>query len=372
MQHYRVAIIGAGAAGVGMTIAFQQIGLDDNDMIVIDKGKVGQSFLNWPKSTRTITPSFTTNGFGMPDINAVSTETSPAYTFNEEHVSGETYADYLQTVAQHYELPIQEDTAVEKVEFVDGHYEIETNQGLITSEYIFVATGDFSFARKPFKYGQHYSEVEDFTKMPGDEYIIIGGNESAFDAAICMAEQGKQVSIYTHSTGLEDEHADPSIRLSPYTHQRLRKAVQQGAMIELNVGYTASKISFSDVDRKYVIQFNNGKQATSKNEPILATGFDATTNPLVQQLFSTQDGDIELTDNDESTRYPNVFLIGPTVRHADAILCYIYKFRARFAVLATTVLEREALEINEEAVEVYKNNNMYLDDYSCCEVDCSC
>jgi len=101
MQLYRIAIIGAGAAGVGMSIALQQLGLDNEDMVVLDKGKIGQSFLNWPKSTRTITPSFTTNGFGMPDINAVSTETSPAFTFNEEHISGETYADYLKTVAEY-------------------------------------------------------------------------------------------------------------------------------------------------------------------------------------------------------------------------------------------------------------------------------
>lgn len=372
MQHYRIAIIGAGAAGVGMSIALQQLGLDNEDMVVLDKGKIGQSFLNWPKSTRTITPSFTTNGFGMPDINAVSTETSPAFTFNEEHISGETYADYLKTVAEYYELPIQENTPVKNIEFVDGHYEIQTEQGLITSEYIFVATGDFSFARKPFKYGQHYSEVEDFTKMPGEEYVIIGGNESAFDAAICMAEQGKQVSIYTHTTGLEQDNADPSIRLSPYTQQRLQQVVKNGAAIELNVGYTASTIDFSDMDRKYVVKFNNGKQAATRNEPILVTGFDATTNPIVRQLFSTADGEIELTELDESTRYPNVFLIGPTVRHADAILCYIYKFRSRFAVLAEQVMEREALEVDQTALETYKANNMYLDDYSCCEVDCSC
>lgn len=372
MQHYRIAIIGAGAAGVGMSIALQQLGLDNEDMVVLDKGKIGQSFLNWPKSTRTITPSFTTNGFGMPDINAVSTETSPAFTFNEEHISGETYADYLKTVAEYYELPIQENTPVKNIEFVDGHYEIQTEQGLITSEYIFVATGDFSFARKPFKYGQHYSEVEDFTKMPGEEYVIIGGNESAFDAAICMAEQGKQVSIYTHTTGLEQDNADPSIRLSPYTQQRLQQVVKNGAAIELNVGYTASTIDFSDMDRKYVVKFNNGKQVATRNEPILATGFDATTNPIVRQLFSTADGEIELTELDESTRYPNVFLIGPTVRHADAILCYIYKFRSRFAVLAEQVMEREALEVDQTALETYKANNMYLDDYSCCEVDCSC
>jgi hypothetical protein len=36
-------------------------------------------------------------------------------------------------------------------------------------------------------------------------------------------------------------------------------------------------------------------------------------------LFS----EVQLTELDESTKFPNVFLIGATVRHQNAILCYI-------------------------------------------------
>ena len=61
-----------------------------------------------------------------------------------------------------------------------------------------------------------------------------------------------------------------------------------------------------------------------------------------------------------------------TVRHADAILCYIYKFRARFAVLTHAIMQREGLHVNPDIVEEYKANQMYLDDYSCCGVNCSC
>lgn len=66
------------------------------------------------------------------------------------------------------------------------------------------------------------------------------------------------------------------------------------------------------------------------------------------------------------------FLIGATVRHADAILCYIYKFRARFAVLARTMMQREGLSVDQAVIDSYRDNHMYLDDYSCCEVNCSC
>ncbi len=122
MQHHKVAIIGAGAAGIGMAITLKDFGI--TDVIILEKGTVGHSFKHWPKSTRTITPSFTSNGFGMPDMNAISMDTSPAFTFNEEHISGETYAEYLQVVANHYELNIFENTVVTNISVDDAYYTI--------------------------------------------------------------------------------------------------------------------------------------------------------------------------------------------------------------------------------------------------------
>ncbi|NJH97012.1 NAD(P)-binding domain-containing protein, partial [Staphylococcus agnetis] len=78
-QHHRVVIIGAGAAGIGMAVTFKMLNMED--VCIIEKNSIGHSFTQWPKSTRTITPSFTSNGFGMPDMNAISIDTSPAFTF---------------------------------------------------------------------------------------------------------------------------------------------------------------------------------------------------------------------------------------------------------------------------------------------------
>ncbi|NYN87136.1 pyridine nucleotide-disulfide oxidoreductase, partial [Salmonella enterica subsp. enterica serovar Typhimurium] len=71
----------------------------------------------------------------------------------QEHVSGETYAKYLEVVAYHYGISIQTNTAVTQVSMEEGLYLIKTTQGDYTADYIFVATGDFQFPNKPFKYG---------------------------------------------------------------------------------------------------------------------------------------------------------------------------------------------------------------------------
>lgn len=105
MKHYQTIIIGAGAAGIGFGSAMQRLGL--TNFLIIEKGHIGESFLRWPRTTQFITPSFTTNGFGFPDLNAVIPDTSPAFSFEKEHLSGVEYARYLQLVAAHYNLPIQ-------------------------------------------------------------------------------------------------------------------------------------------------------------------------------------------------------------------------------------------------------------------------
>lgn len=85
MKHYQIIIIGAGAAGIGFGAALKRY--DINDFLILEQGTVGDSFLKWPRTTQFITPSFTTNGFGFPDINAVVPNTSPAFSFNKEHLN---------------------------------------------------------------------------------------------------------------------------------------------------------------------------------------------------------------------------------------------------------------------------------------------
>ena len=65
-----------------------------------------------------------------------------------------------------------------------------------------------------------------------------------------------------------------------------------------------------------------------------------------------------------------LFVVGPSVRHRNAIFCYIYKFRQRFAVVAEAIGERLGLDLR--VLEVYEDNNMLLEDLSCCDAECTC
>ena len=371
MKQHRVIIIGAGAAGIGMGVTFKELGMED--VCILEKEDIGATFKKWPKSTKTITPSFTSNGFGIPDLNAVTKDTSPAFTFKTEHISGDTYAEYLEVVADHYALPITTGVTVTHVTQTEQGYVLDTASGeQYACQYVFVATGDFHFPKQPFEHGVHYSEIKDFDTFSADEYVVIGGNESAFDAAIQLGCRGKKVTIVARHSGFNAEDADPSVRLSPFTYDRLKARIAQGDDIVMHTNMTVNAVTYDETQRMYKIVLRDQTVINTPVAPIVATGFDISQNPIVQQLFRTDGAHVILTSSDESTRFTNVFLIGPNVEHDDAKLCYIYKFRARFAVLAEKVMEREGLKVDEAALGAYKLNQMYLDDVSCCEVSCTC
>lgn len=92
---------------------------------------------------------------------------------------------------------------------------------------------------------------------------------------------------------------------------------------------------------------------------------------MIAELFEQRDdGSLLLSEDDESTVTPGIFLCGPTVRHNDHIFCFIFKYRQRFAVVAKAIAN--SLGLPAEALEEYRKWGMYLDDLSCCGQQCAC
>ena len=72
---------------------------------------------------------------------------------------------------------------------------------------------------------------------------------------------------------------------------------------------------------------------------------------------------------DESTKTPGLFLVGPAVRHGELSFCFVYKFRQRFGIVADAIARGLGYE-TEEAVEICREQNMFMDDFECCKDTC--
>ena len=369
---HEVAIVGAGAAGLGCAVALKEFGV--NDVIVLDRHEVGASFRRWPQEMRFITPSFTSNAFGMLDLNAIVPRTSPAFTLDREHPSGSLYAKYLDNVAKHFELRVKTGVDVCGVAVEDnGTFTLTTAGRPVRARHLIWAAGEFQYPNRNSFAGAecccHSSDVNTWQDLEGDRFTVIGGYESAADAAISLVQLGKNVTVLARYATWKREDPDPSISLSPYSRERLEWADSTGS---LNLVDSVDITSVRENGDTWVVQASDGREWESDTRPILATGFKGSLSRLDGMIEYNEDGAPVVTEEaDESTLVPGLFISGPILEHRGVNFCFIYKFRQRFAIVADAIAQRLGMD-TAEAVAAHRAAGMYLDDLSCCAESCAC
>ena len=112
--------------------------------------------------------------------------------------------------------------------------------------------------------------------------------------------------------------------------------------------------------------------------PLLCAGFEGSVAlGAVKELFEWSEdggsgcasGSPLLTEHDESTATPGLFLAGPAVRHGELSFCFVYKFRQRFGIVADVIARGLGYD-TAESVEACRKMNMFLDDFNCCKGAC--
>lgn len=369
-----VAVIGAGAAGVGLGVALRDFGI--HRIAILERDFVGASFERWPREMRFITPSFVSNQFGWMDYNAVCLDTSPAFTLRVEHPNGREYARYLRAVAAHFALPIWEQIEVKTVKPLPARntgFEIATDKGSVQARFVVWAAGEYQYPNlEPFPGAElcrHSSRIASWSEVAGDDFIVIGGSESGVDAAIHLAQAGKQVRLLEKRPTWSENSSDPRVVLTPYTRERLNEAFKTNRIEFLAY---AEALGVSQQGAGYRVFCNDNHKLDTPEPPILANGFCGSVT-LVKQLFAwrQKDGTPQLTEADESTITPGLFLAGPQVRHGEARFSFIYQFRQRLAVVARQIAGRLGLETAQIEMR-YRRGGMFLDDLSHCEQECEC
>ena len=366
---YDVVVVGAGAAGVGVAVTLNHAGIEN--FLVLERHTVAASFASWPAETRFITPSYATNSIGMLDLNSIAMGTSPAYSLEVEHPTGQDYARYLRAVARFFEVPVREHIDVLEVSQDGDGFRIDTSDETMHARHVIWAAGEFQYPRLGGFAGsdlcRHTATIASYDELEGDDLIVVGGYESGIDAAYHLAYCDKRIRLFDINCPWESESSDPSIALSPFTLERMheRPFVEQ---VELFPNTAIECVTC--VDGGYEVTAEDGQRFQTSVPPLLAGGFEGS-HGLVADLFEQRDdGSLLLSEDDESTIVPGVFLCGPAVRHNNHVFCFIFKYRQRFAVVAKAIAT--SLGLPAEELEEYRKWGMYLDDLSCCGEQCVC
>ena len=366
---YDVVVVGAGAAGVGVAVALRHAGIEN--FVVCERHTVGASFASWPTQTRFITPSYPTNSIGMLDLNSIAIKTSPAYSLEVEHPTGEEYAMYLQLVARIFGLPVRSDTDVVQVTKADDGFRIVTPKETLRAKHVIWAAGEFQYPRLNGFVGselcRHTATIGSYDELDGDDFIVVGGYESGVDVAYHLARRGKRVRMFDKNRPWVEDSSDPSVAFSPFTLERIRDN-RFFRQVELYPHTTIASVTH--IDDMYQVTTHEGARYQTRVPPLFAGGFDGS-QKLVADLFERrEDGSLLLSEHDESTIVPGMFLCGPAVRHDKHVFCFIFKYRQRFAVVAKAIAT--SLDLPAEALEAYRSWGMYLDDLSNCGEECVC
>ena len=369
-QSIDTLVIGAGPAGLGTALALMAVG--DLGLGVVERGSIGQTFRDWPSGQRFLTPSFTTNGFGTVDLNAIHPATSPAFSLGNDYLSGPEYARYLEGVAGHFQIPLLTSVEAQVVAREGDLFRIATNSGTVRARTVVWAGGEF---HEPLLGGFPGASLADHSstaaawKPRNGELVVIGGYESGVELACHHAERGASVTVVDPSHPWDDgtTGSDPSYNLAPRTRQRLARARAAGYLTFLADGpVTAVK---ADGDGEFLVEAGE-RRLRSQSRPVLATGYGPGLGPVSPLFARRPDGWPELTDDDESTITPGLFLSGPAVRHGHLKFCFVYKYRQRYAHIARVIGERLGKDCSQ--LEKWRVAGMLTDDLSCCGVECSC
>lgn len=193
-----VVVIGAGQAGLATGYHLKQHGHEF--VIVADDERVGDTWRDRWDSLELFTPAFFD---GLPGLDFPADDA--------EHLPNkDEMADYLETYAEAFDLPVELETRVTGLRREGDRYRLETDHGPRTADQIVVATGAYPVPdRPPFAdelpdgtFSCHSSEYRNPDQLrPGDALVVGAGNSGTQIATELASDGDRRVWLVGRDTG---------------------------------------------------------------------------------------------------------------------------------------------------------------------------
>lgn len=183
-EEIETVIIGAGQAGLATGYHLRKRG---RQFVILDgNARVGDNWRAQWDTLRLYTPA---KYDGLPCL--------PFPAAKWSYPTKDQVADYLESYADHFDLPIRMRTRVEKLEpLADGRYAVTTGEHHILADNVVVATGtfgrtpylpDFAVDLDPAIRQLHSSEYRRPDQLKDGPVLVVGGSHSGTDIAFEVA-----------------------------------------------------------------------------------------------------------------------------------------------------------------------------------------
>jgi thioredoxin reductase (NADPH) len=250
-----VIVVGAGPCGLSAAIELQRIQLNS---LIIEKNSIVHSIYSYPTFM-----SF----FSTPELLEIGD--IPFTTPNEKPTRNEALV-YYRNVAKHYQLDIQAYETVIAVRKIEGSFRVQTvDRFQEAKEYeariVVIALGYFEQPNLLGVPGENLPKVTHYFREPhpytGMNIAIIGGNNSAVDAALELVRAGAKVTVIYRGAGY-------SANIKPWVRPIFESMVNKGTIRML------FQSTVTQIDPRSITVQTSSEIVTIANDFVLAlTGF---------------------------------------------------------------------------------------------------
>ncbi|HET8737464.1 MAG TPA: YpdA family putative bacillithiol disulfide reductase [Pricia sp.] len=184
MKPYDVIIVGGGPIGIACGLEAKK---RDLTYVIVEKGPIVNSLFNYPVNMQFFSSS---EKLEIGDIPFISKEAKPKR--NEA-------LEYYRRIVTSNDLNIHLFEMVENVEKRDGLFTVNTNKNRYETSNVIVATGFYDLPNTLNVPGEDLPKVSHYYKDPhfyaSQKLAVIGGSNSAIDAALECWRKGSEVSL---------------------------------------------------------------------------------------------------------------------------------------------------------------------------------
>ncbi len=169
-------VVGAGAAGLATACHLHEEG---RTYRLLEQGTWGGTMFHYPRRKVVMTEPATIPGFGK---------------IGKKIISKEELLEAWQTAIDKVKLRIEQGVQVTGIEGEDGAFQVHTTKGIIAARKVVLACGRRGTPRKMGVPGEELEKVTygftDAEQYEGRRVLVVGGGDSALEAAIAIAELG--------------------------------------------------------------------------------------------------------------------------------------------------------------------------------------
>jgi thioredoxin reductase (NADPH) len=222
-SHYDLLILGAGPIGLACGIEAKKAGLN---YLILEKGALCNSIYNYPVNMTFFSTSERLELAGIPFMSAGAKPTRTEA------------LEYYRRIYFLFDLKVNLYEEVKTLKKEEGIFHIHTSKGAYTSSKIILATGFYDLPNLMNVPGEELPKVLHYYKEPwpfvGQKVLVVGGANSAVDAALECWRKGAQVRM-----ALLGEEVDENVKywVRPDIMNRIKEgsiqAIKNSKVVEI-------------------------------------------------------------------------------------------------------------------------------------------